>query len=399
MRIGAGLSRTWVRAALAAALAGVAAAQSTPPAGAWRSKDVPAGWSVARRPDYEVQSEVGAACAERLAGFLQALRPHLQALWPPRPRSEPLVVKVFASRAGRDTWLADRNLLPEPPPEGWPPSCALFEPFTREVLAFDTGRLFDELSGPDPVTVHADRAVALPRAELQQLYPLLERVTAAYTPDLGRDVAHAAWHQYLAVSSLGRAALPAWLDEGLADWLAAATPGGAPWALRAPPEPPAPDAGQSAAPPPPPPVAPGALHESRLRELLQADADRLTLPPGALLVRETTDADAEPPSFMAQGWGLVHLLMGSPDPARRELVPGLLASRRGDRADDPLADVDLRALEADWTAWLRAQRAVDPLEDVARDFRRKLKPEDLQAADDVRASWAWHLRHPARAAR
>jgi hypothetical protein len=399
MRIGAGLSRICVRATLALALAGAGAAQSGPPAGAWRSKDVPAGWSVARQKDYEVQSEVGAACAERLAAFLQALRPRMEALWPPRPRSEPLVVKVFASRSGRDTWLADRNLLPEPLPEGRPPACALLEPFTREVLAFETGRLFDDLVGPAPVTVDADRAVALPRAEMQALYPLLERVTAAYTPDLGRDVAHEAWHQYLAVSSLGRAALPAWLDEGLADWLAAATPGGAPWTLRTPPEPPAPDAAQAAPPPAPPPVVPGALHETRLRELLQAHADRLTLPAGALLVRETTDADAEPPSFLVQGWALVHLLMAGPDPARRELIPALLAFRRSERADDPLQDLDLRALEADWSAWLRAQRAVDPLEDVAREFRRTLKPEDLQAPEDVRASWAWHLRHAPKAAR
>ncbi len=394
MRIRAGLSRSCALAALAVALPGAAAAQSGPPAGAWRARDTPPGWSVARSPDYEVQSEVGQACAERLAAFLQALRPRMEALWPPRPRAEPLVVKVFATRSGRAAWLADRDLLLEPPAAGRPPTCALLEPLTRDVLAFDTGRLFDELSGPAPVAVNADRAVSLPRADLQRLYPLLEQVTAAYTPDLGRDVAHEAWHQYLAVSSLDRAELPAWLDEGLADWLAAATPGGAPWRLRAPP--PAPD-GQSAA--DPAPVVPGALHESRLRELLQAHADRLTLPAGALIVRQTTDADAEPASFLAQGWSLVHVLMTSPTPALRELLPSLLAVRRGDRASDPLHDLDLRRLEADWSAWLKQQTAVDPLLDVAREFRRGLVPEDLQAADDVRASWAWHLRHPGRPAR
>lgn len=403
MRIPSSLSSIWRTGALLATLAAGAAAQSEVPAGSWLHKPAPAGWAVARGKAYEVQSEVGAARAERLLELLEGLRPHFEGLWPARPRREPLVVKVFASRAAREAWMAARALLPEhAPPPGAAEPCALLEPFTREVLACETGRFLDEIGAPDPVRLTDDALLTLPRAESQEMLPLLEQVTAAWTRDLARDVLRAAWFQHLAAASLGRASLPAWLDEGLADWLAAATPGGAPWRSRR-------TAGDDPPPDPAPPGAaapdpasgqpdtalrPGALHEDRLRDLLRADAERLLLAPSDLLARHNADRQAEAPSHLVQGWGLVHFLMTSPDESRRALLPTLLAVQRDGLHADPLQGLDLRRLDADWRTWLRAQRAVDPLAELARRFRRSLKPRDLVAPQAVREAFAFHLAHP-----
>lgn len=403
MRIPSSLSSIWRSGALLATLAAGLAAQSEVPAGSWLHKAPPAGWAVARGKSWEVQSEVGAARAERLLALLEGLRPQLEALWPARPRREPLVVKVFASRAGREAWMSARALLPEhAPPPGAAEPCALLEPFTREVLAFETGRFLGEIGAPDPVRLTDDALLTLPRAESQEMLPLLEQVTAAWTRDLARDVLRAAWFQHLAAASLGRASLPAWLDEGLADWLAASTPGGAAWPARpaaggTPAPDPAPGIGTAAAPAgeqPDTALRPGALNEDRLRDLLRADAERLLLAPSDLLVRRNTDRQAEAPGHLLQGWGLVHFLMTSPDESRRALLPTLLAVQRDGLQSDPLQGLDLRRLDADWRTWLRAQRATDPLAELARRFRRSLKPQDLVAPQAVREAFAFHLAHP-----
>jgi hypothetical protein len=388
------LSRTSLAlAALVAVSLGFARAQSEPPPGLWRERQPLPGWVVVRTPSYEVQAEIGEPRAHRLADFLQGLRPHFEALWPARPRAERLVVKVFATRERRDAWLEARELWADEPPPGTPPSCAVHEPFSRDILAFDSGRLLDDTTGAPSVGLGSDRSISLPHAELQRLYPLLEAVTAAYTPDLARDVGHEAWHQYLDAATLSRPPLPAWLDEGLADWLAAATPGGRPWTLR---DPSAAGANE--------PIRPGALHEDRLRDVLRARHDGQTLPLRDLLVRITRLASAEPPGLLAQGWSVVQFLQTSADPTNRRLilalVDGIRTSEDGaSPAEDVLKGLDLRALDHAWGEWLASQQPIDPLADLARESGGKVSADDLLASPWIKECYAWHRRNPAKPAR
>jgi len=387
------LSRTsLLRALVLVALWGGASAQSDPPAGPWKEHKTPEGWVVVRTTNYEVQSEVGEPRARRLADFLQGLRPHFEAFWPPRPRPTPLVVKVFSTRERRDAWLTARDLWVEDPPSGVPPSCAFHDPFCGDILAFDTGRLLGDPAGVTPVSLSSDRSNSLPHADLQRLYPQLEAVSAAYAPDLARDVAHEAWHQYLEAANFLRPPLPAWLDEGLADWLAASTPGGRPWPVRAPP-PPGAD----------PAIKPGALHEDRLRDVQRARRDDETLPLRDLLFRTTHLASAEPPGLLAEGWAVVHFLQSSSDASARRLILALLDSSRASEdgtvpAEEVLEGLDLKALDRAFSEWLAAQEPIDPLADLARDFGRQLAPADLIASPWVKECFTWQRRHTARPA-
>ncbi len=372
------------------ALEPVPRAQSEVPAGRWSERrPPPVGWVVVRTGSFEVQAEIGEPRARRLSDFLEALRPHFEALWPPRPRLERQVVKVFASRERRDAWLAARDLWVEEPPPGVAPSCAHFDPLTGDILAFDAGRLLEDAAGATSVGLSSDRSLTLAHADLQRMYPQLEAVTAAYTADLARDVAHEAWHQYLGASNFLRPPLPSWLDEGLADWLAASTPGGRPWAVRQ-----APPAGSA------PPLQPGALHEDRLRQAQRAVRADETLPLSDLLIRTTHLASAEPPGLLAQGWSVVHFLQASTEPAWRRLVTSYLDSARasedGDVAVEELVQgLDLKALDEAWSDWLAGQQPIDPLAGLAADFGRELAPDDLLASPWIKECYAWHRRHPA----
>jgi hypothetical protein len=376
------LSRMCLVAALAVA---AARAQSAPSAGEWTERNPPRGWAIVRTADFEVQAEIGETRAQRLAQFLQALRPQFEVLWPPDRRPKRQVIKLFASEASRAKWLKDHSLTLEARAPGTPPSAARLEPFTGDVMAFDTGRLLDVADGVEPVRLGSDRVIAMLHADAQQVYPLLTGAAAVYAPDVARDIAREAFRQYHLDTSPERT-VPFWLEDAVGNWLAAATPGGDPWNLL---EPSTDDSRK---------LQPGPVNHTRLLDARRAVADTQVIPAGDLLRRTAMDRETEPPGLLAQGWALVHLLMTSPDDARQHVIPALLAAYRSSAepavaVEARLADLDVAAFDAEWRAWLASQPVEDPLAELAARFGKVLRPTDLVAPDWIRSSYSWHRRH------
>jgi hypothetical protein len=385
MRSAADLSRILLAATLVACALGTARAQSAPPPGAWTEKDPPRGWVIVRTANFEVQAEISEPRARRLAQFLQGLRSQFEALWPPGRKPVPQVVKVFASEEGRAKWSSAHSLGLERRPIGSPPSCARLEPFTGDILAFDSGRLLDVASSVEPVRLESDQVIKMLHADAQQVYPLLDAAAADYAPDLARDCAREAFRQYHLATSPERT-VPFWLEEGVGNWLGAATNGGKPWNLRAP------DTSEIRRP------QPGPVNLSRLLEVRRALAEGLVLPAGDLLARNTKDRETEPPGLLAEGWALVHILMSSPDAARRRIIPALLMSYRASDdgwvpMDAILTGLDTASLDKDWRTWVADQNVDDPLEELARLFGSGLRTTDLVAPDWIKVCYSWQRRH------
>lgn len=385
MRSAADLSRILLAAALVASALGAARGQSAPPPGAWTEREPPRGWVIVRTADFEVQAEIAEPRARRLAQFLQGLRSEFEALWPPQGKLGRQVVKVFASEEGRAKWSTAHSFGLERRPLGSPPSAARLEPFTGDILAFDSGRLLDVASGVEPVRLESDQVIQMLHADAQQVYPLLDAAAADYAPDLGRDCAREAFRQYHLAASPERT-VPFWLEEGVGNWLAAATNGGKPWNLRAP------DTSEIRRP------EIGPVNLSRLLEVRRALVESQVLPAGDLLARTTKDRETEPPGLLAEGWALVHVLMSSSDASRRRIVPALLASYRASEdgwvpMDAILTGLDTAALDRDWRAWVADQHVDDPLAELAKLFGHGLRTTDLVAPDWIKACYSWERRH------
>jgi hypothetical protein len=385
MRIAADLSRILLSAALVACALGTARGQSAPAPGAWTERDPPRGWVIVRTADFEVQAEIAEPRARRLAQFLQGLRSEFEALWPPSGKTGRQVVKVFASEEGRAKWSSAHSFGLERRPLGSPPSCARLEPFTGDILAFDSGRLLDVVTGVQPVRLESDQVIKMLHADAQQVYPLLDAAAADFAPDLARDCAREAFRQYHLATSPERS-VPFWLEESVGNWLGAATNGGKPWNLREP------DTTEIRKP------QPGPVNLSRLMEVRRALAESQVLPAGDLLARATKDRETEPPGLLAQGWALVHVLMSSSDPARRRIIPALLSSYRASDdgwvpMDAILTGLDTAALDRDWRTWVADQPVDDPLQELARLFGYGLRTTDLVAPDWIKECYSWQRRH------
>ena len=376
------LSRMLVVAALAAT---VARTQSAPSPGEWTEKDPPRGWVIVRTASFEVQAEISEPRTQRLAQFLQALRPQFEALWPQELRKGRQVVKVFVSEERRSRYLLDHALGLERRPPGTPPSCARYETFTGDIMAFDSGRLLDVATSVEPVRLESDQIIKTLHADAQQMYPLLDAAAVIYAPDVARDVAREAFRQYHLATSPERS-LPLWLEEGVGDWLAAANPGGKPWDLRTA------DSEDSRRP------ETGPVNEARLLLARRALVESTVLPAGDVLARSAKERETEPPAILAEGWALVHLLMSSVQPEKKRIVPDLLAAYRASAdattaVDAVLAGVNLGAIDDEWKAFVGSQRPDDPLAELARLYGKGLRANDLVAPDWVRDSYSWHRRH------
>ena len=103
-------------------------------------------------------------------------------------------------------------------------------------------------------------------------------------------------------------------------------------------------------------------------------------------------------SQRAEGWVLVHVLMSSPDAARRRVIPALLMAYRASEdgwvpMDAILIGLDTAALDADWRAWVADQHVDDPLAELARLFGQALRTTDLVAPDWIKECYSWERRH------
>ncbi|MHC4845224.1 MAG: DUF1570 domain-containing protein, partial [Planctomycetota bacterium] len=331
----------------------------------------PDGWVVVDTPHYQVQSQIGKDKAELLGGHLEDMRLLYRELVASRSRMPTFVVKVFESREAflgyRNDELVDDSLS------------AWYDPIYKELVTFHTGILLGKREIPTAISVAPDTLHRLAHADVQRIYQLLDDATVAYTEDTARVLSHEGWHQYFHAYTVSWVPMPAWLDEGVAEYLymASRAEGGGRRQYEA-----------------------GAMNHARLRDVLRAYEDNRTKRTGLLLQYETTEYYREAEVLYAQGWSLVHFLMTHRSPKYRAVVPDLIRDFKDSKnflesTTKAFRDFDLDELDREWLGWLLTQTPDDPLKDLAREYGRQIKPAHLQTGDEaVRDMYEWHLLNP-----
>jgi len=336
------------------------------PAGAWSEGLIPEGWIVVATRSYQLQSRLDRERTVALGRHLEALLGLFRALIPVPTGPPPLVVKLFADE---DEYRAYGH-----PAERF----GRYDPGSGEVVAWNTRLVLGRSELAAAIRLDPDRAGSLTFAENQGVLHLADTATRAETPDLGAVLARCCWRQYLGqrVWPEGGPELPPWIERGLAEYFATATP----------------DARGRYR------TGPNEARIRDLRWLLLEDGVR----PLAPLLRP----EADTPAFdagtgpAAEGWSLIEFLLASDEAGRRQLVPALLADLRRTgsfqrSAREVFADVDLERLQLDWQAWAGELECDDPLAELARSYGDRVRPDQLTGDVDIRRryGWLWSRRH------
>ena len=370
------VAATVVAAALVVVLGTTSAAQKKPraadhdvvagaPAGAWNRDVTPPGWIVIETRSYQIQSRLSRETTVLVGKHLDELLELYRGFLPSPARTERLVVKLLADE---DEYKA---YGPSPTRYG------RYDSGSGEVVAWNTRLVLGRSELATAIRLDPDRVHTLTFAENQAVLHLLDAATSSCTPDLGEVLARWCWRQYLDLRVWPQAApaLPPWLEQGLAEHFATAAPD-----------------------------AEGHYHTgpsaARIRELgwvlVQGDARPLSE-----LLQPADDATPYEvgPGPASQGWSIVHFLLTSEQPARRQLLPRLLAeAARGGEYDGAaataLAGLDLERLQSDWQVWAGSLRAEDPLSELALRFGDKVRPDQLTGDVDLvrRYSFLWNRR-------
>ncbi len=343
--------------ALLAALVALAAApdEDAVRPGPWSARDVPEGWVVTETDAYQVQSEVGEDKARRLAEHLEGLLPAYRELLPDRRRLPTLVLKVFRDR---EAYRAYGGV-----------SVAHYDDVHGEIACYDTGVVLGRRDVPAQIRLADPGALDLRGEEHDALRRLLDDVTDALVVDVAEAVAHEGWHQVLHETTVSQVAMPAWIDEGVADWFSTARldPETGRWTV-------------------------GALHHGRLRVVRRALEEGRTVSFGEMLGFDQDDYYRDAETSYAQGWSMVAFLMRHEDPALREAVGDLIAHFRRSKdfresTERVFRDRDLDALGRDWEAWVAATEPDDPFATLAEAFGDRLRPEHLEAPPEWLAAY------------
>jgi hypothetical protein len=352
--------------AAGAARAVPAPQDETVPRGAWNASDVPDGWVVERSQHYQVQCRIGRDAARDLARHMEAMLGLYRDFLPSAGRADTFVIKVFGDRDAFRAYCKAHGI------DG---SGAWFDREARELLVWDTGIVLGKREIPTGIHLDPDRSITLPHADMQRVLHLLDAATGAYTPDTASLLAHEGWHQYFHAWMVSWVPTPAWLEEGIGDWFATATPD---------------ESGRYHA---------GSIHHGRLRDLHRALEEGTTVHVESLMRLTTTEYYERDEVYYAQGWSLVQFLMQHRDEAWRSVVPRLLKEFRESKSfpgatRTVLEGLDLDRMHAEWLAWVLDQKPIDPLRDLAREYGDRIRPDQLVADGELRRRYAWHQRHP-----
>ncbi|HZL98898.1 MAG TPA: hypothetical protein VFD43_01485, partial [Planctomycetota bacterium] len=177
------------------------------PAGAWSGDEVPAGWSLLETRSFQLQSRLDRERTAALGRHLDSLLELYRGLLPASARSDRLVVKVLADE---DEYRA----------YGKPASrFGRYDEESGEVVVWNTRLVLGQPELTAAIRLDPDRVTTLTFAENQAVLHLADRATLAYTPDLGGVLGRLCWRQYLDqwVWPRDPPALPAWLEQGLAE--------------------------------------------------------------------------------------------------------------------------------------------------------------------------------------
>jgi hypothetical protein len=342
--------------ALALSLALVLAAGDTQVRpGEWNPRKVPEGWVVAETDHYQVQSQVGASKASRLAEHLMGMLGLYEGFLPTSRKLPTFVLKIFRNRDAYRAYGGD--------------GIAHYDHVHKELVCYDTGLLLGVSDIPIEIRVASSAHLDLDESEAARLHELFEDISVAYTSDVAAVLSHEAWHQYFHEYTVSWVTMPSWIDEGVGDWFSTAHRDPETGAYRL-----------------------GDLNHLRLRDIRRAFQTGEAVSFGALLDFEQPDYYAQPEVFYAQGWAMVAFLMQSEQPDTRELIPDLIRHfkrsknfRESTERSFGALDVDLDELDAQWSAWVLATEPHDPLRQLAREFGQRLDAEVLVAPAEWKA--------------
>jgi len=365
------LAATWVLLILAAVPWQTARGDDevTPP-GKWNLGRVPAGWVLVQTSDYQLQSHCGKPKAVALGGHLQSMLELYRRFLPMRRSMDTFVVKLFHDR---------REFLRYAGEDESSDNVGYWDPGHRELVAYDTGIILGHRDIPAQIGLAVGAADRLTFTQRQRLDPLFDAVTDAYVADTARVLSHEGWHQYLHAYAVSDVPMPAWLDEGIADWFATATRDSDRDATHG--------------------YRIGEVNQSRLRALRRAMALGTTVSFGTMLGYEQAQYYADAEASYAQGWSMVHFLMQHVSKSHREIIPRLLADLRDSKnfkasTETAFRDVDLDALDAEWASWALREPVKDPMAELAREAAGHLRASDFVADAHWIDALRWHTAHP-----
>lgn len=376
-RVARALAAPAAAALLVALLCGTASAQRKPPAprgieevtrapvGEWTRERVPAGWILIETRTYQLQSRLDAERTSLLGRHLELLFSLYRDLAPAPASTQRLVVKLLADEEEYRAYGKGGSRY------------GRYDSDSGEVVVWNTRVILGRGEVPSGIKLARDRVHTLTFGQNQSVLHLIDEATLAYTPDLSAVLARYTWRQYLdqRLWPEGGPELPAWLDQGLAEYFASANA----------------DTRDNGKMP---------LNPARVRELgwLRLDGEARPVA-GVLLPAEDDPPFAVGPGPLAQGWSLVYFLLEEGDANWRPLVPQLLEQlelKRSYRqvAEAVFAHVDFKRLQNEWEAWAQGLQVADPLARLARDFGDKVRPEQLVGDEDLRKqySWLWRRR-------
>lgn len=339
-------------------LAALAPGDESPEPGLWSRGRAPDGWHVVEADRLQVQSRLPRATTDALVEHLTAVGELYDELLATRRLGRRAAVKLFADAhefaayGGPDGVVAYTDLR------------------VPEVVAYDAGVVLGERHVPSPARVSS--AVVLTDAQRAAIDATLERVADRYLHDVAGSLAHEAWHVHVDEATDG-AAIPLWLDEGLADVFAAS------WRGEGPPR-----------------LSPERTNARRLRRLQRAVVERDVVPIAELLALDPRRFERDGGLAYAMSWGLVHFLLHHDDEVLSSIPRAILTDLAAGADPEPAVGtafdgVDLGRLDREWQVWIRRRPTDDPLADLARSHGDVLRASDLLAPDDWTDTYAWFL--------
>ena len=312
--------------------------------GPWAKERIPEGWIVHNTKNYHVQSQCGLEKAKRLGEHMEAMNKTYRSLFKPDKGGEkPQTIKLFKDNKS--------FLLYGAPPS----AAAYYSPGERDMVCYDTGKWMDDAPAPEAVAAPttgpapeqgSPEEAAAKRAKLkEELERRMRKQEDLWKMDLLGCAAHEGWHQYFHWYVTSMVELPSWVNEGMGDYFYTAVPKGKQGTKRV-------------------PAALGGIFGGRLM-IAKAALRQGRFVPASELITYTKDQYYSNPSICyAEGWCLCQFMLHSGNPKYMKLVPTFIKLVRDDTnmpvvTEKTFKGIDLAKLDAEFTAWVEAQKLPD----------------------------------------
>ncbi len=339
-------------AVLALVSATIAPAQALDPnrirPGKWSKNEIPDGWVVYNSKHYQVQSQAGKDKAKRLARHMEQMIKLYKKTFP--PGKDGFIKKPIKLFKDRQSYL-DYDA---------PPGAAAYYTWVpnREMVCYDTGKWQDQPEeGNGPTTGDG-------KPTRKELY---DRLLKRSQMDLLGVMSHEGWHQYFHWYVVSKPNMPSWINEGMGDYFYCAVP---PYGKN----------GKAKG-----KVQLGRMNPTRL-PIIQAAVRQNRHVPLKQIIRYTQrQYYSNPGVCYAEGWALCHFLLHHKKKKIRKIIPKYIRLVKDDSNMDTVTKkafkgVDFDELEAEWKAWVLAQK-LPGQEELEKAIEEAEKDEMKKAID------------------